>query len=286
MKIFSLFFSFIFIFNNKIDSVNNLKHSSTKMQSFKVIDFKTDTNKVCYYQISSPYSSGKNVVRIKFTEQSSDSIQLILILPVESKNEQRFGDGFKEALKLPDTLTTGYTIASATFSDVPWFADHPSLISQKQESYLLYSIIPFFKYLFVTKKLKISLIGFSKSGWGAMSLILRNPEVFDVIVAWDAPLMLTAPYKYQMETLFKTQKNFDNYYLPKKIEEKASLFQSKKRIALTGYEFFREDMAQMHDLLNEFKIPHLYADGPKIKHIWGSGWLQEAFVLVKKMKKE
>ena len=53
-------------------------------------------------------------------------------------------------------------------------------------------------------------IGFSKSGWGAFSLLLRHPEVFGRAAAWDAPLMLEQPNRYGMGAVFGSQENFLN----------------------------------------------------------------------------
>ena len=40
----------------------------------------------------------------------------------------------------------------------------------------------------------ISLVGFSKSGWGAFSLLARNPAVFERAALWDAPTMLSGDF--------------------------------------------------------------------------------------------
>ena len=34
------------------------------------------------------------------------------------------------------------------------------------------------------------MLGFSKSGWGACTLLLRNKELFGYAAAWDVPFML------------------------------------------------------------------------------------------------
>jgi hypothetical protein len=40
----------------------------------------------------------------------------------------------------------------------------------------------------------IDLIGFSKSGWGALSLLLSNTSVYRKVAAWDAPSMLSVEF--------------------------------------------------------------------------------------------
>ena len=52
------------------------------------------------------------------------------------------------------------------------------------------------------------------------------------------------------------------------------------RLVLTGYGNFRDEHRQMHDLLDELRIPHLYRDGPERKHDWHSGWVSESVELL------
>jgi enterochelin esterase-like enzyme len=62
------------------------------------------------------------------------------------------------------------------------------------------------------------LLGFSKSGWGAWTLLLRHPERFAKAAAWDAPLMLDAPGKYGSGPIFGTPENFERYRLTRLVE--------------------------------------------------------------------
>ena len=58
------------------------------------------------------------------------------------------------------------SIAAPSFSHLPWFADHPTNAKIAQESYLLQDILPRLSG-------RILLLGFSKSGNGAVTLLLR-----------------------------------------------------------------------------------------------------------------
>ena len=57
------------------------------------------------------------------------------------------------------------------------------------------------------------LLGFSKSGWGAFSLLLRHPDVFGRAAAWDAPLMMNKPGPYGSGDIFGTPENFARYQI-------------------------------------------------------------------------
>ena len=53
---------------------------------------------------------------------------------------------------------------------------------------------------------------------------------------------------------------------------------------LTGYDNFRNQHETAHRQLDEWKIPHVYSDGPKRKHVWNSGWVEEAVDLLAGLK--
>ena len=65
------------------------------------------------------------------------------------------------------------------------------------------------------------LLGFSKSGWGAWSLLLRHPDVFGRAAAWDAPLMMDRFGKYGTSPIFGSQKTSSSIDLPICFERKA-----------------------------------------------------------------
>jgi hypothetical protein len=47
-----------------------------------------------------------------------------------------------------------------------------------------------------------------------------------------------------------------------------------------GYDNFREHHEANPPPLLEQNIAHVYRDGPQRKHVWESGWLQEAVELL------
>jgi enterochelin esterase-like enzyme len=130
------------------------------------------------------------------------------------------------------------------------------------------------------------LLGFSKSGWGAWTLLLRHPETFGRAAAWDAPLMMEELGKYGTSDIFGTQESFAMHRPADLLRENADALRGGKRLILTGHGSFREHHQQMHDLLDDLRIPHVYRDGPARKHDWHSGWLPEAVQLLVAKPKE
>jgi len=130
------------------------------------------------------------------------------------------------------------------------------------------------------------LLGFSKSGWGTWSLLLRHPDEFARASAWDGPLMMTAHGKYGSGPIFGSQENFDGYCLRNLVTKDAGRLKETNRLVLTGYGNFRSEHVQMHELLESLKVPHTYRDGAMLKHDWHSGWVKEAAELLLPTPKE
>src|SRR5205814_2357967 len=148
----------------------------------------------------------------------------------------------------------------------------------RQESYFLKVVIPFVENHYPVMKGSRGrlLLGFSKSGWGAYSLLLRHPEMFARAAAWDAPLMIDQPNRYGMGDIFATQANFEKYKISPLLEKDAGGLGPGKRLFLLGYGNFRDHHMQTHALLDRLRIEHVYRDGPARKHDWHSGWVSEA----------
>lgn len=207
---------------------------------------------------------------------------VLYILPVEAARETRYGDGLVEAQRLGLHNRFQLICVAPTFADLPWYADHPTDEQLQQESYLLRDVIPFVdaNYPVTPGPQGRLLVGFSKSGWGAFSLLLRHPDIFGKAAAWDAPLNMQAPDKYGMGPIFGTQANFEHYQITRLLAERANDLRAESRLFHLGYDNFREHHAAIESILLEQHIAHVYRDGPKRKHVWESGWLQEAVELL------
>lgn len=206
------------------------------------------------------------------------------MLPVEAGTTTKWGDGLLEVKGTNFHNKYKLVCCEPTFSHLPWYCDHPTDLGIRQESYLLKAIIPFVEseYSVSRKAADRLLVGFSKSGWGAISLLLRNPDVFGKAAAWDAPLMQRQPNQYGMGPIFGDNKNFDGYELSRLIQERGTAFRDEPRLAILGYGNFREHHTAFRTILNNAQVMHEYRDGPQRKHAWGSGWLPAAIEFLAK----
>ena len=144
----------------------------------------------------------------------------------------------------------------------------------RQESYFLKVVLPFIErtYPVGTDRHARTLLGFSKSGWGAWTLLLRHPDVFERAAAWDAPMSMDVP-RYGMAPIVGTQENFERYRVTTLVRERSRVLGSEPRLLLAGWDFYRGQTQDARKLLQALKIPHVYRDGPQRRHHWNSGWM-------------
>lgn len=222
--------------------------------------------------IESPRQATANFLRIARPRKRSD--RTVLILPVTANISGQWGDGFYEALRLNWVKRYKVTIAAPSFSHLPWFADHPTNGKIAQESYLLQDILPRLSG-------RILLLGFSKSGNGAVTLLLRHPERFAAAAAWDAPLLLDAPGKYGSGEIYGTAENFAGYHVPTLLERHAG--SKRLKLAISGYGNFEAEVRGAHERMAALGIAHEYDNSVKRVHHWSSGWMEPAMATLDRL---
>ncbi|MCR4411636.1 MAG: alpha/beta hydrolase-fold protein [Thermoguttaceae bacterium] len=232
------------------------------------------------HRLRSDRQSGETLVKVLVPDrrEQGSRFPVLYVLPVEPGEERHYGDGLEEVVRHDLHNKHRVICVLPTFSRLPWYADHPSDPGLRQESYLLHDVLPLVErsYPARTDREGRLLVGFSKSGWGAYSLLLRHPDVFGKAAAWDAPLTETAPQRFGMGPIFGTQANFENYRITSLLARRASDLGPRPRLVLLGYGNFREAHVAAHRQMTALNIPHVYRDGPQRKHDWHSGWLAEA----------
>jgi S-formylglutathione hydrolase FrmB len=249
-----------------------------------ISEAKKDDNGFLVHEVRSPYQAQSTEIRVlrPDREEGRKKYPVVYVLPVEAGTESRYGDGLKEVQKLDLHNRLNAVFVAPTFSHLPWYADHPTKPEVRQESYFLKVAVPFIDKTYPVRAEADGrlLLGFSKSGWGAWSLLLRRPDLFGKAAAWDAPLMMDKPGKYGNGDIFGTEANFEGYRVSKLLEDKADKFQKDKRLILLGYGNFRAEHEQAHAMMDKLKVAHEYRDGPAREHDWHSGWVRQAVELV------
>jgi esterase/lipase superfamily enzyme len=241
-----------------------------------------ETTGVRIHRVQSEFQSSETLIRVLLPDQicPGECLKTLYLLPVEPNLEQRYGDGLIEARKL-DLANKYHVICVApTFSRLPWYADHPTDRTLRQESHFVKVVVPAIERLYPALPQRDGrwLLGFSKSGYGAWTLLLRHPQMFAKAVAWDAPLMKTAPDQFGMGPIYGSPENFANYRIDQLLRDRAAMLRDDARLRLIhlGFGNFREHHQQAESLLQELRIPHDYVDGTKLEHTWHSGWVGTA----------
>lgn len=250
----------------------------------QVSEARRDENGVLIHEAESPYQAGRTEIRVCLPSpcEQGRRYPVIYLLPVEAGRENRYGDGLLEVQKQRLQEKHAAIFVAPTFTQLPWYADHPTNPDIRQESHFVKVVVPFVEkaYPAIAEPRGRLLLGFSKSGWGAWSLLLRQPSVFGRALAWDAPLMMDRLGRYHTTEIFGTDDNFEKYRISDRLRESAAQLMSEPRLILSGYQNFREHHEQAHALLMELKIPHEYRDVAFPKHDWHSGWVTNAVELL------
>jgi hypothetical protein len=260
-----------------LSSVNRCLHAADQIQIGKA---ENRSSGEIVHRVSCPWQTGETLIRVLVPTDVKDSetLRVLFVLPVEGGEGRHWGDGLEEIRKLKLHDRHRLICVAPTFAQLPWYADHPTDLEIAQETYLLKAIVPAINRLYSTsgKSQDRLLLGFSKSGWGAVTLLLRHPDVFGKAAAWDAPLMMDTSGKYGSGPIFGTQKNFAHYQVSSLVNERGAELTGPPRLFHLGYDNFRDHHVRFEALLNKLNVPHVYQDGPKLPHHWNSGWVSDA----------
>ena len=241
----------------------------------------TDANGVQTYQMTSPDNGpGPQDLRILQPSNPAPGVahNFVYVLPVEPGEGTTFGDGLQviESLNLQNQYNL--TVIEPSFSINPWYADNPLDANLQEDTFMAMDLQPWVKAnLSTTGNEQHWLIGFSKSGIGAQTLILRHPDKFSLAASWDFPADMNAYDEYgdNSSDSYGTDANFQaNYRLtPAFLAAHAAPFQLNNRIWIGGYQVFQQDMADYDALLTSEGILHTTETPTPMAHTWDSGWV-------------
>lgn len=243
-----------------------------------------DSNGVLHYPVTSSFQSSQpNDLRVLLpASPGAGQRRFLYALPVEVGTASSFGDPVETIRLLGVSGALHLVLVVPSFSQLPWYADHPSDLTVRQESYLVDDLVPAVEALYPETPANPGpprrlLIGFSKSGVGALSLLLRHGKLFDAAAAWDAPLAKQDVSQLPGAlAIFGTQASYATYAIPSALPAHAAELQGPARIWLGGWSGWHADMIAAHDQMTNLGIAHAWVDGPQVAHRWDSGWVQGA----------
>lgn len=258
--------------------------------SFAHVDVGAVTVKT--YSLNSTYQKLDQEIRVLVPEKynASKKYRVLYVLPVECGFEQRFGYGLGVLQEMKAQDVFDIIIVQMGFEKEPWFGDHVSDPLIRQASYLKEFVVPFIEKnysTFGTAEGRL-LLGFSKSGWGAFSLILKYPDFFGYAAAWDSP-MLFDDFHYGMKQIYGTPEQLARYRPDKLIPEQKEFFQKRTRLVLTGETAWGRmtpapgggsHTVGMHELMEKNGVKHLYDNTLKVPHRWDKAWVEPTLKLL------
>ena len=239
------------------------------------------------HEVSSPYQKGETSLRVLLPDQfdAGNQYRVLYVLPVVALADRRFGDGLRQVQELGFHNTHDLICVAPEFTAPPWFADHDLDPGIRDESHLLKVVLPFIEKTYPTigEVRGRLLVGFSKSGWGAFSLLLRNPETFHKAAGWDTGIRVDmgpieeADRAERIARFFGSRENFERHRLSTLVRQRGAELGPKQRLFYYNTGGVRAaGGVELHQLLVDLEIPHRYVFEPKRPHRWDSGWLPQA----------
>jgi S-formylglutathione hydrolase FrmB len=232
------------------------------------------------YTVNSPYQSRPTQIEVLPPDvmASGETYPVLYLLPVNDGIMNQWGSGIVEARKHDLANRFNVICVSPEYDYTPWYGNHPSDPALQQETYLLDVVMPVIeaRYPVVPGKDGRILLGFSKSGFGAIAIALRNLDRIGKAAAWDAPLMMTSPFpnEEEMMRVFVSQANFDPYCVPTLVEKHAAELQSgPPRFVLVSNGSETGSIVDLHYLLEKHQVPHRFLIDKRREHTWTSDWL-------------
>ena len=248
---------------------------------------------VCVHQLPSPYQAGSTTLRVLLPDDLKDNqyCRVLFILPVHKDGDFRHGNGLAEVRRRNVHNTHQLICVAPSFSSTPWYADHDRNPAKRDESHLLRTVMPFVEthYPVRTDVQGRLLIGFSKSGWGAMTLLLRHPDRFHRAVAWDPGIRIdTGPFgkdfdrEQRMQTNFGSRENFEAHRVSTLIRTRGKDLGDDVRLFYFNCAGNHRTAGgtQLHELMTRTGLPHHYVMDRPRQHRWDSGWLPEAITFL------
>ncbi len=239
------------------------------------------------HKISSAYQTGDTAVRVLLPNKidPTKKYRVLYVLPVVAAAERRFGDGLRQVRDLGLHDEHDLICVAPEFTAPPWFADHDGDPGMRDESHLLEVVLPFIEETYPAIRAANGrlLVGFSKSGWGAFSLLLRHPQTFQKAAGWDTGIridsgpMEQADRAERIARIFGSRENFDEYRISSLLRQRGAALGDQPRLFYYNTGGVRAAGGEeIHRLMLELEIPHRYVYEPKRPHRWDSGWLPQA----------
>ena len=206
----------------------------------------------------------------------------LFALPVEPGLAQStYGSGLDQLRQLDVQNQYNATIVEPIFPIDSWYADNPLNPTIDYETFTGTLLPAWIDSNFGTGGTdKNLLIGFSKSGYGALDLLFKHSSTFDAAAAWDFPADMATYDAFGSSSSgdYGTDANFQNNYrmTGNFIDSWKAPFTTEDRIWISGYDVFQADVADFDALLTSHGVLNTLSPQTLNAHTWSGGWLPDA----------
>jgi hypothetical protein len=236
-----------------------------------------------YTVISATNSGGPRLLRVLRPAVPSPGTahNFLFVLPVEERLNSVYGDGLHSLQALGVHNEHNVTIIEPSFEIQPWYADNPDRPTIRYETFMARELVPWVRAtLSITGEEQNWLLGFSKSGLGAQALLLKHPDLFDLVASWDFPADMSAYDEYDVSSAacYGTDINFQvNYRLTSQfVDAYRAPFTHDCRIWIGRGPVFMKSVSGYEDMLAATGVRHAAGTVLDSPHRWDGGWLPAA----------
>jgi hypothetical protein len=247
------------------------------------------------HRLESNYQNGIQEIRVLLPDdyRVSGCYRVLFVLPVEKGFENHFGYGLGTMEEMDIHNRYQLIVVQPGFENEPWFGDHATDIKVRQASYLKDFVVPFIEKNYAASGTPEGrlLFGFSKSGWGALSLILSYSDYFGYAATWDAPLLFR-DFHYGMQAVYGTGDQLDRYRPDQLIAKHKGDFQTRARIVLSGEKLWgnliqspvgETHTRAAHKLMLDYGVLHHYDIHVPSPHRWDKSWIDPVLSALMKL---
>ncbi len=217
------------------------------------------------------------------------SFRVLYVLPVEPRGTSTYGDPLAviQSLGLHDTYRL--ICVAVQFDETSWLGDHATDDRRRHATCMVETVVPHVDGHCRTVKSAEGrlLLGFSKSGWAAITLLLRHGDTFGAAASWDAPLMLTGEQFgiYETDVHYGTAAAMAAQSPTALLRRRAGEFHGRPRLVIAGSNLFGTfgekrfpydgppHTEAFHDLAEKLRVPHVYEPRIRAEHSWNGNWL-------------
>jgi hypothetical protein len=235
------------------------------------------------YTVTAPQQKSANKLEVLLPANLDPAKRYayVICLPVNTGVEPKFGHPLAEAIK-HDLANRHQIIVVAPAYDVePWFGDHPTQPAPRQQAYVVDALIPALEETLPVRRDQAGrfVIGFSKSGLGALGLMFRHPAVFQRVAVFDSYMGQPTDEqftKWGFAASYGTRENYDKFdpmILAGKLKEPFAKKPERRFVVLAGGPGSRIGVDMFVQKLKDEQIAFTYVLQTNAGHHWETGWL-------------